>query len=106
MVAEANNGGDMVSTVLTAVDAGLPVRLVHATRGKSARAEPVAMLYRRGRVRHLHAFPELEDELCGLVAGGGYEGPGRSPDRADACVWALTDLLLGKVRGEPRVRVV
>jgi phage terminase large subunit-like protein len=50
------------------------------------------------------AFPELEDELCGLIAGGGYEGPGRSPDRADALVWAMTELMLGKVGVEPQVR--
>jgi phage terminase large subunit-like protein len=53
-------------------------------------------------VRHAGQFPELEDQLCGLMAGGGYEGPGRSPDRADALVWALTELMLGRKR-EPRV---
>lgn len=103
IIAEANNGGAMVGSVLRAVDAGVPVRLVHATRGKSARAEPVAALYEAGRVRHAGRFGRLEDEMCGLVAGGGYEGPGRSPDRADALVWALTELMLrgGSV---PRVR--
>ncbi len=94
VVAEANNGGAMVKSVLIAADAGLPVRLVHASRGKVARAEPVAALYERGRVRHLGAFPALEDELCGLITGGGYEGPGRSPDRADALVWGLSELLI------------
>ena len=54
------------------------------------------------RVRHTGLFPALEDQLCGLMAGGGYEGPGRSPDRADAAVWALTELVLGR-RNEPRV---
>lgn len=103
VVAEANNGGAMVESVLRAADAALPVRLVHASRGKAARAEPVAALYEAGRVRHRGAFWALEDELCGLVAGGGYVGPGRSPDRADALVWALTELMLGK-RGEARVR--
>ena len=106
VVAEANNGGDMVASVLRAADSGLPVKLVHASRGKVARAEPVAALYGRGRVRHARAFAGLEDELCGLLVGGGYEGPGRSPDRADALVWAVTELMLGVVRGEPRVRVV
>ncbi len=106
VVAEANNGGDMVASVLRAADSGLAVKLVHASRGKVARAEPVAALYGRGRVRHVGAFAGLEDELCGLLIGGGYEGPGRSPDRADALVWAVTELMLGKRVVEPRVRVV
>jgi len=105
VVAEANQGGEMVAQVLRAADAALPLRLVHATRGKAARAEPVAALYETGRVWHARAFPALEDELAGLVVGGGYEGPGRSPDRADACVWALTALLLGE-GGAVRVRVL
>lgn len=95
VVAEANNGGAMVRCVLIAADAALPITLVHASRGKTARAEPVAALYEAGRVRHAGAFPALEDELCGLIAGGGYAGPGLSPDRADALVWALTALMLG-----------
>src|SRR3546814_519348 len=78
VVAEANNGGAMVESVLRAADMRLPVRLVHASRGKSARAEPVAALYESGRALHCGAFPELEDEMCGLLAGGGSEGPGRS----------------------------
>ena len=102
LVAEANQGGEMVRSVLHAADIALPVRLVHASRGKAARAEPVAALYEAGRVRHAGQFPELEDQLCGLLAGGEYEGPGRSPDRADALVWALTELMLGR-RREPRV---
>jgi phage terminase large subunit-like protein len=106
VIAEANNGGAMVESVLRAADAELPVTLVHASHGKSARAEPVAMLYSKGRVRHFGVFPALEDELCGLVQGGGYEGPGRSPDRADALVWAVWALMLGKRVSEPRVRTV
>jgi phage terminase large subunit-like protein len=106
VVAEKNQGGDMVGSVLRAVDAGLPIALVHASRGKVARAEPVAALYERGRVRHVGAFPALEDELCGLSAGGEYHGPGRSPDRADALVWALTELMLGAASARPGVRVV
>ncbi|TKD52302.1 ATP-binding protein [Sphingomonas baiyangensis] len=94
VIAEANQGGDMVAGVLKGAEATLPVKLVRATRGKVARAEPVAALYESGRVRHAGAFGLLEDELCGLVPGGGYQGPGRSPDRADACIWALTELLL------------
>ena len=105
VVAEKNQGGDMVASVLRAADDGLPLRLVHASRGKSARAEPVALLYEAGRVKHAGAFPALEDELCGLLAGGGYEGPGESPDRADALVWARSELRLTK-RGTPRVRLL
>jgi phage terminase large subunit-like protein len=105
VVAEANNGGEMVRSVLHAADFALPVRLVHASRGKSARAEPVAALYESGRVRHVGPMPLLEDELCGLMAGGTYEGPGRSPDRADALVWALSELMLRR-RSLPRVRVL
>ncbi|NML07919.1 DNA-packaging protein [Sphingomonas sp. G-3-2-10] len=96
VVAEKNQGGDMVASTLRAADAGLPVKLVSATRGKSVRAEPVSLLYEAGRVKHVGAWSELEDELCGLVMGGGYEGPGRSPDRADALVWALSALMVGK----------
>lgn len=103
VIAEANNGGAMVESVLRAAEANLPVRLVHATRGKMARAEPIAALYEVGRVRHLGAFPALEDQLCGFVSGGGYQGPGRSPDRADALIWALSEIMLAQ-RGEARVR--
>lgn len=102
VVAEANQGGAMVASVLRAAEIALPLRLVHASTGKSARAEPVAALYEAGRVRHAGTFPALEDELCGLIAGGGYEGPGRSPDRADALVWAMSELMLGR-RAIPRV---
>jgi phage terminase large subunit-like protein len=103
VIAEANQGGAMVASVLRAAEVNLPLKLVHASKGKVARAEPVAALYEAGRVRHAGCFPALEDELCGLIAGGGYEGPGRSPDRADALVWALTELCL-KSRAVPRVR--
>tara|TARA_R110000782_G_scaffold1725_23_gene7033 strand:+ start:26926 stop:28254 length:1329 start_codon:yes stop_codon:yes gene_type:complete len=104
VIAEVNNGGDMVARVLAAVDDALPVKSVRATRGKAIRAEPVAAQYEAGRVHHAGAFPALEDELCGLIAGGGYEGPGRSPDRADALVWAVW-ALMGK-SARPGVRVV
>lgn len=103
IIAEANQGGEMVGAVLRASNIALPVRLVHATRGKAARAEPVAALYEAGRVIHCGTFARLEDEMCGLMAGGEYQGPGRSPDRADALVWALTELMLGR-RGTPRIR--
>jgi len=102
VVAEANNGGAMVESVLKAADYGLRVRLVHASRGKSARAEPIALKFETGKAFFAGEFPELEAELGGMVAGGGYEGPGRSPDRADAMVWAMT--MLSETRsGVPRV---
>ena len=104
VVAEANQGGDMVREVLGQAARAMPVRLVRASRGKVARAEPVAHLYEAGRVRHAGRFPALEDELCGLVVGGVYAGPGRSPDRADALVWAVTELSLRGRKGGASVR--
>lgn len=91
IIAEANNGGELVSTVLRAQDETLPITLVHASRGKRTRAEPVAALYEQGRVHHVGGFADLEDELCEWVPG---ESP-ESPDRLDALVWAITDLMLG-----------
>ena len=93
----------MVKTVLHEVDATLPVRGVHASRGKWLRAEPVALLYERGVVRHVGHLPELEDQMCAFTADGSSNGS--SPDRMDALVWAVTELLLSR-RGEPRVRSV
>jgi phage terminase large subunit-like protein len=104
VVAEANQGGRMVESVLRAADAALPIKLVHAAEGKTARADPVATLFEAGRVVLHGRFPELEAQLCGMIGGGGYEGPGASPDRADAMVWALTELMLGERRAAPRVR--
>src|SRR5690606_10007467 len=95
-------GGDMVRAVLSSADVALPVRLVSATRGKVARAEPVAALFESGKARLAGRFPALEAELAGLVAGGAYEGPGNSPDRADAMVWALT-ALVPAAGGAPRI---
>lgn len=103
VIAEKNQGGQMVASVLFAADAALPLALVHAKDGKGARAEPVATLYERGKVAHVGVFPELEAELCGLLVGGAYRGAGRSPDRADALVWALTELMIVK-RKAARVR--
>jgi phage terminase large subunit-like protein len=103
VIAEANNGGAMVASVLEAADCALKVRLVHASRGKSARAEPIALKFETGKAFFAGEFPALEAELGGMTAGGGYEGPGRSPDRADAMVWAMT--ALSETRsGVPRVR--
>jgi phage terminase large subunit-like protein len=90
VVVEANNGGDMILQVLGAADFHLPVAKVHAHVGKSARAEPMAILFENAKVGLAGRFPELEQELCHLTTSG-YEGKG-SPDRADAMVWALTEL--------------
>ena len=102
VIAEKNQGGDMVLSVLRTVEPDLPVTLVSATRGKVARAEPVAALFESGRAKLAGRFPELEDELAGLLIAGGYAGPGKSPDRADAMVWAMTALM--KQRGRPSIR--
>jgi len=107
VVAESNMGGEMVEATLRQADCSLPVVPVHASIGKARRAEPVMLAYERGQVVHAGAFEALEDELCGFQIGGGYAGPGRSPDRADACVWALAALLEGLRTGKaPGVRVV
>jgi len=105
IVAESNMGGEMVTATLRQADVTLPVVAVHASVGKARRAEPVALAYERGQVVHAGAFAALEDQLCGLQVGGGYAGPGRSPDRADACMWALAALLDGVRKGRgPAVR--
>lgn len=103
IVAETNQGGDMVASVLRSVDASVPVRSVRASRGKWLRAEPVAALYEQGKVRHADRFAELEDEMCDFGPDG--LSAGRSPDRVDALVWAVSELLLAR-RGAPRVRAV
>lgn len=101
IVAEVNQGGDMVSSIIKQIDASVPVKPVRATRAKWLRAEPVAALYEQGRVRHAGSFAALEDEMCDFGVGG--LSSGRSPDRLDALVWAITSLALTP-RGEPRVR--
>lgn len=100
VVAEKNQGGEMVRTVLAQNGCPVPVKLVHASRGKVERAAPVAALYEQGRVVHCGDFPALEEELMGLGAGGG-----RSPDRADALVWAVTELLVAAKAG-PSIRIL
>jgi phage terminase large subunit-like protein len=100
IVAEANNGGDMVRAVLRAAAPDAFVRLVHASSGKRLRAAPIATHYAQGRVRHRASFGALEDEMCTF----GAEGFTGSPDRLDALVWALTDLFAGG--GGPSVRML
>ena len=101
MIAEKNQGGDMIASVLRAVDADLPVRLVAATKSKAARAEPIALRFETGRAKLAGHFPDLEDQLCALTWAG-YQGAG-SPDRVDAMVWAMTELF-EKGLAVPRVR--
>ncbi len=101
IVVEVNQGGEMAESVLRHVDATLPIAKVTATRGKRLRAEPIAALYAQDRVRHAARFPALEDEMCLFAADGLPDG--RSPDRLDALVWALTALDATE-RGRPRVR--
>jgi predicted phage terminase large subunit-like protein len=92
IVAEVNNGGAMVEATLRVLDAGVSYKPVHASRGKLARAEPVAALYEQGRVHHVGAFPALEDQMCAFT--GGPMSHIASPDRVDALVWALSELML------------
>ncbi|HEX8621167.1 MAG TPA: terminase family protein [Allosphingosinicella sp.] len=103
IVAEKNQGGEMIASNLRAVDADLPVRLVHAGPSKATRAEPIALRFETGRARLAGHFPELEDQLCALTWTG-YQGAG-SPDRADAMVWAMTELFQ-KERAAPRIRML
>lgn len=106
VVAERNQGGEMVRRVLLETGPDLKVKLVNAAVGKAARAEPVALLFEAGRVRLHGCHDQLERQLCGLIAGGGYEGPGTSPDRADAMVWALKELSRPLFAGMPSLRQV
>jgi phage terminase large subunit-like protein len=106
VVAEVNQGGAMVETVLRQVAPQVPLRKVHATRGKTARAEPVAALYEQGRVTHCGALDTLEEQM-GLMTVSGFAGQG-SPDRVDALVWALTELIVTPMQGwrRPALRVI
>lgn len=95
IVAESNNGGEMVRLTIQTVDSGVPVSLVTATRGKRTRAEPIASLYEQGRIKHLRPFTVLEDQLCNFTPDTIL-----SPDRLDALVWAFTELMLDEVGGQ------
>ena len=103
LVVEVNQGGDMVRAVIGEADPTVPMVAVRAYRGKWLRAEPVAALYEQGRVKHVGEFAALEDEMCDFGLDGLSQG--RSPDRLDALVWAVTALSFG-AKGEPRVRVL
>lgn len=101
IVAEVNQGGELVETILRQIDETVPIRKVHASRGKYLRAEPVAALYEQGRISHVGCYEELEDQMCDFGPGGLSNG--KSPDRLDALVWAMTDLMLN-TKVTPRMR--
>jgi phage terminase large subunit-like protein len=99
IVAEVNNGGEMVEATLRVVDPNVAFTAVRAARGKVARAEPVAALYEQGRVHHVGAFPLLEDQMCAFTSDFDRNAAGYSPDRVDALVWGLSDLLVSPMSG-------
>jgi phage terminase large subunit-like protein len=103
IVVETNQGGDLVVQTFKGIDATVPVKKVHASRGKWLRAEPVAALYSEGRVAHVGEYPELERQMCNFAADGLADG--RSPDRLDALVWAITELMLVLTR-RPVIRTL
>ncbi len=103
IVAETNQGGDLVETVVRQLDPLVPYRSVRATRGKIARAEPVAALYEQGRVHHLRGLLQLEDQMR-LMTLQGFAGRG-SPDRVDALVWAIHDLMIEPAQSYQRPSV-
>jgi hypothetical protein len=103
VVAEVNQGGEMVEHTLRMIDDSVSFRAVHASRGKIKRAEPVVALDEKGRIHHAGIFPALEDEMCRFSLRGNAAG-GKSPDRTDARVWAFTELMVEpKLRGGPRI---
>jgi predicted phage terminase large subunit-like protein len=104
IIAEANNGGDMVENTLRTVDPYVPYRRVWASRGKVTRAEPVSALYEQGRVHHVGPFPRLEDQMCAFTVDFDRNEMGYSPDRVDALVWALTELMIDSP-GERRLLI-
>lgn len=101
IIGEANNGGDLIERVLRTVDSRIPYKKVTASRGKRVRAEPVAALYEQGKVFHVRGLDELEDQMISFLP----EGTDTSPDRVDALVWALTELML-EVRGRTKLMVI
>jgi phage terminase large subunit-like protein len=100
IVAEINNGGDMVEATLRMIDPNVPFSAVRAARGKVARAEPVAALYEQGRIHHIGSFAQLEDQMCSFTSDFDRTTAGYSPDRVDALVWAFTELLVEPRAGE------
>jgi phage terminase large subunit-like protein len=103
IIAEKNQGGEMVSSVLRSVDRSIPIELVHASRGKIIRAEPISALYEQGRVHHVGQHPLLEDQMCEFSIDNVRNSNTGSPDRVDALVWGLTKLF-DKIAGRSRKR--
>jgi len=102
IVAEKNQGGEMVSSVLRSVDRAVPVKLVHASRGKVVRAEPISALYEQGRIHHVGIFDKLEDQMCEFSIDNVRNASTGSPDRVDALVWGLSEVF-EKIAGRRRV---
>lgn len=105
IVAEVNQGGEMVEAVIRQVDPLVPFKGVHASKGKVARAEPVSGIYEQGRIHHVGTFAALEDQMCEFGVDG-LRDPDASPDRVDALVWAFTELMLTHEAAPPRVRTL
>jgi phage terminase large subunit-like protein len=106
LVAEVNQGGDLVQTVLRQVAPTVPFRALHASRGKVVRAEPVAAIYEQGRVHHVRGLSQLEEQMSQMTTRG-FDGSG-SPDRVDALVWAIHELIIepAKTWQKPRLRLL
>jgi predicted phage terminase large subunit-like protein len=100
VVAEVNNGGDMVGATLRMVDPNVAFTAVRASRGKVVRAEPVAALYQQGRVHHIGTFPQLEDQMTNFTSDIDRAAAGYSPDRVDALVWVFSELLVEPMESE------
>jgi phage terminase large subunit-like protein len=103
IVAEVNNGGEMIKTIIRNIDPNVPVREVRASRGKATRAEPVSVLYEQHRVHHVGSLPKLEDQMCVMTNDFDPATAGFSPDRVDALVWAISEIMLAP-QHEPRIR--
>jgi phage terminase large subunit-like protein len=101
IVAEVNNGGDLVENVIRVIDRNISYKAVHASRGKIVRAEPISALYEQKRVHHVGLFAELETQMCSFVPDN-FDG---SPDRVDALVWALTELMVSPM-AVPNIRLL
>ena len=94
IIAEKNNGGDMIASTIRSIEGNIPFRAVHASRGKVIRAEPISALYEQGKVHHVGSFTELEDQMCAFTSDFDRSRSGYSPDRLDAMVWAFSELML------------